>query len=256
MNDVSVNQLESPVRSSLRTLLTTISAWLPKLVAALVALLIAHVIARVIARLIERALAATSLNKMVHENMGGQYIARAVPNPSRFVSKIAYWLLFLFGVSVTISILGIPALNNIVQAIYGYIPRIIAAIAIFVVAGAISAAISGLVLRLMGGTATGKIIATAAPAITMSVAVFMILDQLKIAPTIVTITYAALLGSVALGLALAFGLGGRDVARTMLQNMYESGQSQKDRVQRELRVGQQNARREASNIRRRAHSAA
>ena len=38
------------------------------------------------------------------------------------------------------------------------------------------------------------------------------------------ITYAALMGAVALGMALAFGLGGRDVASRMLEDAYRSGQ--------------------------------
>jgi hypothetical protein len=58
----------------------------------------------------------------------------------------------------------------------------------------------------------------------MAIAVFMILNQLKIATDIVIITYAALMGAVALGMALAFGLGGRDVASRMLEDAYRSGQ--------------------------------
>ena len=57
----------------------------------------------------------------------------------------------------------------------------------------------------------------------MAIAVFMILNQLRIATDIVTITYAALMGAVALGMALAFGLGGRDVASRMLEEAYARG---------------------------------
>ena len=57
----------------------------------------------------------------------------------------------------------------------------------------------------------------------MGIATFMILDQLNIAPAIVEITYIALLGSVALGMAIAFGLGGRDVAARLLEDAYRAG---------------------------------
>ena len=76
----------------------------------------------------------------------------------------------------------------------------------------------------------------------------MILDQLKIAETIVTITYAALLGSLALGSALAFGLGGRDVAAQMLQGAYAKGQENKEQLKRELELGKERAKREAEKI--------
>jgi hypothetical protein len=77
---------------------------------------------------------------------------------------------------------------------------------------------------MLGDTPTGKLAATALPVLVMAIAVFMILNQLKIATDIVVITYAALMGAVALGMALAFGLGGRDLASRMLEDAYRSGQ--------------------------------
>ena len=90
------------------------------------------------------------------------------------------------------------------QSIAAYLPNVVVAILIFVVAGAIAAAVSGLISRTLGDTATGKIAGAAAPVLIMGVATFMILDQLDIAPAIVEITYIALIGSVALGMAIAF----------------------------------------------------
>ncbi len=65
----------------------------------------------------------------------------------------------------------------------------------------------------------------------------MILDQLNVAPAIVTITYAALVGSVALASALAFGLGGRDVASKMLDGAYEKGKDNVAQVKHDMNVG-------------------
>jgi hypothetical protein len=64
----------------------------------------------------------------------------------------------------------------------------------------------------------------------MGIATFMILDQLEIAPAIVEITYIALLGSVALGAALAFGLGGRDVAARLLEDSYRQARREEPRA--------------------------
>jgi hypothetical protein len=75
----------------------------------------------------------------------------------------------------------------------------------------------------------------------MVIAVFMILNQLRIAPEIVSITYAALLGSVALGSALAFGLGGRDVAARMLEDAYRKGQEQRGQVEHDVQLGKERA---------------
>ena len=89
-----------------------------------------------------------------------------------------------------------------------------------------------LVDRTMGDTPTGGIVETVAPVLVMAIATFMILDQLKIANNIVMITYAAIVGAVALGMALAFGLGGRDVAGRLLENAYARAGGQRRRQAR------------------------
>jgi hypothetical protein len=162
-------------------------------------------------------------------------------SPSGLLGRVAFWAIFLGAISLAASVLGIAALTGFVAAIWAYIPNVIAAFAIFLVAGAISAAVAGLVGRTMGDTPLGKILATAVPIVVMSIAVFMILEQLKIATQIVTITYAAIWGAIALASALAFGLGGRDVAGRMLEGAYDAGQRNKDQFRRDLDTGMSRA---------------
>jgi hypothetical protein len=93
----------------------------------------------------------------------------------------------------------------------------------------------------MGDTPTGKIVATIIPALVMVIAVFMILQQLRIAEQIVQIAFAATMGALALGLALAFGLGGRLVAQRMLEDAYRKGQEQRDQVKTDMEAGRARA---------------
>ncbi len=93
----------------------------------------------------------------------------------------------------------------------------------------------------MGDTPTGKFVATAAPILIMAVATFMILTELGIAEQIVMITYAGLIGAIALGMALAFGLGGRDVAARMLEGAYQAGQQGKEQVKQDVQQGKERA---------------
>jgi hypothetical protein len=158
-------------------------------------------------------------------------------SPSRLVGSLAFWALLLGTISLAVSVLGINALTNFVATIYAYLPNVLAAVLIFLVAGAISAGVASFANRVMGGTSLGKIVATAAPILVMTIATFMILDQLQIAQNIVVITYAGLIGAIALGSALAFGLGGREVAGRMLQGAYEKGQANKEQFKRDLDQG-------------------
>jgi Conserved TM helix len=219
--------------------------WLPSLVGALAVLIIGYFVAKIVGGIVARALSRAGFDKLLHQGQGGSFIKRISASPSRLLGRIAFWAIMLGTISLAASVLGIAALTAFVGAIWAYLPNVIAALLIFLVAGALSAAIAGLVVRTMGETPTGKIVATAAPILIMAIATFMILNQLKIAVEIVTITYAALIGSIALGAALAFGLGGREVAAQMLQGAYEKGQQNKEQVRRDFAQGKEQAKREA-----------
>jgi hypothetical protein len=97
----------------------------------------------------------------------------------------------------------------------------------------------------MGDTPTGKVVGSVVPVLVMAIATFMILNQLQIATEIVTITYAALIGGVFLAMALAFGLGGREVAGKMLSDAYDKGQEQRGQVRRDMEVGKERGKQDA-----------
>ena len=134
-----------------------------------------------------------------------------------------------------------------------YLPNVIAAVIIFVIAGVVAGAIAALVARTMGDTPTGKLVATiVAPLLIMAIATFMILNQLHIAPAIVTITYAVLLGSLGLGMALAFGLGGRETAGQLVSGAYNKAQGQTDQVKHDMQTGKQRAQDQAEHAKAKA----
>jgi hypothetical protein len=65
-------------------------------------------------------------------------------------------------------------------------------------------------------------------------AVFMALQQLGIATNIVTTAFAILFGAVALGLALAFGLGNRELAAQITREWYERMRAEREAIAREV----------------------
>ena len=211
--------------------------WVPALLGALAILLIGYVIAKVVGGLVSRVANRAGLDRALHGGPGGGYISRVTSRPSHVVGTFVFWAIFLGAVSLAATALGIEALTAFVGAVWAFLPNVIAALAIFLVAGALAAGVATLASRVMGDTGLGKVVATAAPILIMTIATFMILDQLKIAEDIVVITYAALLGAIALGSALAFGLGGRDVAARMLEGAYSGVQQNKEQWKRDLDTG-------------------
>lgn len=224
---------------------TVFFAWLPSLLAALAILIVGYIVAKVVGKIVGRVLHRAGFDRFVHGSPGGDYVRRVTPAPSRLLGTIAFWALFLGVISLAVTALGIEALTDFLGEVYAYLPNVLAALLIFFVAGAVAAGVAALAQRFMGDTGLGKIVSTAAPILVMTIATFMILDQLKIAEDIVVITYAALLGAIALGSALAFGLGGRDVAREMLTGAYEKGQANKEQWKSELDTGVERAKSEA-----------
>jgi Mechanosensitive ion channel, conserved TM helix len=225
------------IGDSLQRGLDELVAFLPRLVGFLIILLIGWLIARAVKALVVKGLQSVGIDRALSGGSAGPYVARAMPDarPSEIIGTIAFWFLFLGAIAIAVSQLGISALDNFVQSIAAYLPNVVVAILIFVVAGVVATAASSFINRTFGDTATGKIAGVGAPIVIMGIATFMILDQLQIAPAIVEITYIALIGSVALGAALAFGLGGRDAAARLLDDAYPqrgNGRLEHDRPRR------------------------
>jgi hypothetical protein len=233
---------------SLQNAFTELVAFLPNLLGALLLLLLGWMVANALAGLTRRGLGQAGFDAAIHREPTGQWTRRFVPRPSNLVGAVVFWAVLLGAVSIAVDVLGIESLENLVAAIYSYLPNVLAALLIFIVAVAIAAGVATLASRLLGDTGLGRIASTGAPILVFAIATFMILDQLKIAETIVTITYAGLIGSLALGSALAFGLGGRDVAAQMLQGAYARGQESKEQLKRDLELGKERAKREAERV--------
>jgi hypothetical protein len=240
--------LAASIGGTVRNAFAVFFSWLPHVVGALAVLLIGWFVAKLVAGLVERALTRAGLDRRVHSGLGGTAIERAVPRPARLIGAVVFWLIMIAVFSLAASVLGIAALTAFVGAVWAYIPNVIAAFLIFLVAAALAGGIAAVVDRTMGETSLGRIAKTVAPVLIMAIATFMILEQLKIATQIVTITYAALLGAIALGSALAFGLGGREVAGEMLRGAYDKGRENSGQVKRELEQGRENARREKERL--------
>ena len=235
------------VAQSVQKALNGLLGFIPNLIGFLIILVIGFLIARVVRALVTTLLQKAKLDHALHSGQSGQYVDKISPDasPSALVGGVVFWLIFLFVLMAAIGALKIPSVTAFMNTVLNYLPNVIAAIIIFVIAGAIASAVAGAVAKLMGDTPTGKVVATAVPVLIMGIALFMVLTELKIAPAIVQLTYIFLLGSVALGSALAFGLGGREVAGQMLASAYEKGQQSTGQVKADMQTGKQRGQEQA-----------
>src|SRR6476620_9279208 len=218
--------------------------FLPNLVGFLLILLVGYIVAKVVAGIVGKLLEKVHIDRRLHESSARRYVDAVLPgaSPANGIARIVFWLIFIFFITAAIGALGIPAATGFMNDVLAYLPNVIVAILIFIIAALLSGAIAGAVVKFMGDTPTGKVVGTVAPAVIMTIAFFMILEQLQIAPEIVRIAFTAIMFALALGLALAFGLGGRDLAARLLDEAHSKSRDAARQAKQVAQVGQERAR--------------
>lgn len=231
------------IKQSLQNAFDAFFAYLPNVLGFLVLLLVGYIVAKIVAGIVRKVLDKLGVDRHLQNAGPHNYVERFLPGASvsNAISKVVFWLIFIFFLFAAVGALKIPAVTLFMNQVLGYLPNIIAAIAIFVIAALLAGAVAGAVAKIMGDTPTGKIVATVVPSLVMVIAMFMILEQLQIAPEIVRIAFGATMFAIALGLALAFGLGGRPVAQRLLEDAYTKGQQQRAQVASDLATGRDRA---------------
>lgn len=225
--------------ASIQNFFSNIFGYLPNIIGFLVILLIGYVIAKIVKTVVNKALEHFKVDQRLQATSAGGFVEKVSPGgrPSHIVGGIAFWFIFLYAVVAALGALKIPAVTAFLNQVLAYLPNVVVAVLIFVIAAVISGAVVAAVQRTMGDTPTGKLAETVVPGLVMAIASFMILTQLRIASTIVTITYTALIGMLALAGALAFGLGGREVASRMWQSAYDNAQGSIEQAKQDARTG-------------------
>ncbi len=236
------------ISDSINKMFEVIFLWAPKLLSAIIILLIGFLIAKAIKTVVVKALRAAKFDNLLNVSPIGDMLGKLTSSPARVVGTAVYWLIFLGVISLAVSVLGIASLTAFIAAIYAYLPNVVAAVVIFLVAASVSAAVAGLVAKTMGDTPTGKLIGTILPVLTMVIAVFMILTQLKIATEIVTITYAGLVATMVLAVGLSVGIGSQQVAGEVVSEAYRKGRSNAGKVKRDVELGKSRGQEQVDNL--------
>jgi small-conductance mechanosensitive channel len=235
------------IGNSFENVLDTIIGFIPNLLGFLLILVIGFVIAKVVAGVVRKLLEKMGVDRKLQQSDASRYVDAVLPgaSPAAGIARVVFWLIFVFFLVAAIGALKIPTATNFMNQVLAFLPNVIVAILIFVVAALLSGAVAGGVAKVMGETTTGKVVASVVPALIMVIAMFMILEQLQIAPEIVRIAFAAVMFALALALALAFGLGGRDVAARMLEDAHRKGRENADQVKADFARGRDRAQQEA-----------
>lgn len=195
----------------------------PAMFGALVILFAGYLLAKLLEKAVEKGLRKIRLNQLLVRGGVIQAVERSGThvNPVRVLANLVFWLVMFTVILLAANALGLQSLANVVSTLVSYIPSVIAAIVIVLVGIVLGGFVGGLIQASAGGLHGGRALARTGRGGVILLAVFMALQELGIATDIVTTAFAILFGAIALAMALAFGLGNRDLAGEVTREWYE-----------------------------------
>ena len=203
---------------------------LPALLGALVILFAGYLLAKVLEKLVDRFLRRIRLNRMLERGDVMHALERSGShlNPTRVLANLVFWLVMFAVILVAANALGLESLANVFSELVSYIPSVIAAIVIILAGIVLGGFVGGLISASAGALHGGRALARVGRGGVILLAIFMALQELGIATDIVTTAFAILFGAIALAMALAFGLGNRDLAGQVTREWYEQYRAERD----------------------------
>lgn len=211
------------VADPVRQMLAKILAYLPILLGALIILIVGWIIAKLIRRAVDLLLKAVRFDVMANKTGISEILRKGDLRitASQVVSGLVYWLIIIMVLVMTVDALGLPKASDILASLFAYIPKVIAALLVLVVAMFLASFVSEIVRTACGNANVPKpeLIASISRWAIIVFAVTIAMEELGIAPLLVGTAFNIILGGIVLALALAFGLGGKDAAAKYLEEL-------------------------------------
>ena len=195
--------------------------FLPKLIVAIIAFVIGWFVAILLGKLVSEILTRLKLNQLFERTGWKEAFERAEikVNPSEFIGAIFKWVLVIVALQVAVEILGLPQFAALLNRFVSWIPNLIVAIAILIVA-IIVADILQKIIKASAQKIGVKYVGILGGIVRWGIyilAIFAILLQLNVATTIVNAFILGFIGMLSLAFGLAFGLGGKDAAAKIIE---------------------------------------
>ncbi len=213
--------------SIIQPFLQGLISFVANLILAVIVFVIGYLISVGIGRIVAEILKSIKFNKLFDKEGWHKALQRANVdvNPSEFIGAIFKWVFVIVSLLVAVDILKLAQFGIVLTEVLNYLPNVIVASLIFVVAVIISDIIEKVVrvtvekMKVGYGYIASSIVKWAIWIFT----IFLILDQLLPNSLLIKTLYTAIVygivGAVALGVALAIGLGGKDTAAEIIRDM-------------------------------------
>jgi small-conductance mechanosensitive channel len=216
------------IMTSLTAALAMFLGAIPKVIGFLVILIIGWLIASAIAKVISKLLHAANFNQLAQRSGFSGFVQKMGTrmDASDFLANIAKWFVRLIVLVAAFDALGLPAVSGVLEQLLLWLPNLVVALVVLVLAGLAANALSSLVRGATAEAGLGNpdFLSNLARVAVWVFGIVIAVNQLGIATTLVNTLFMGFVGALALALGLSFGLGGRDTAAEIVRSWYTRGQ--------------------------------
>jgi Mechanosensitive ion channel, conserved TM helix len=199
------------------------AAFLPRLIVMLTIILVGWIIAFVLKRILRSVLRWVKLDRF-SEQSGASHVLRkaALPSLTEILCRSLFWMVWIGFMVVGVSVLGITGLQEDISRFFLFLPQAFVALLIllFGVLAANFFSRAALLAAVNAGYPSPRILSGTIRLMIVALAISMALEQIGLGTQTVLMAFSIVFGSLMFGLALAFGIGGRDLARGVLEKYF------------------------------------
>jgi hypothetical protein len=203
--------------------------YLPRLVVMLIIAFVGWVIAYLLKVLVRSVLHLTKFSKL-SENSGATQLLKqaALPSSTELLSRFVFWVAWVGFILLGVSVLGIVGLQEYTSRFFLFLPRLFVSLVILFF-GLLAASFFSRAVLLAAVNAnfrSSRLLSISIRVIISIFALSMVFEVLGVAEQTMLIAFGIAFGAVMLGLAIAFGLGGKDLARAFLEERLATGKQE------------------------------
>ena len=222
--------------TSLTAALSLFLAAIPRFIGFLLIIIIGWFISGLLATGVAALLRAVRFNDLAQSSGFSGFVRNmgVKKDPSGLLADIAKWFVRLIVLVVAFDALGLPAVSAVLQQFLLWIPNLVVAVVVLVIAGLAANALSNLIrgATAQAGFDNPDLLATIARVAVWAFGIVVAVNQIGVAQELVNTLFMGFIGALALAAGLAFGLGGRETAGQIVDNWYRRGRAAQPKMER------------------------
>jgi hypothetical protein len=195
------------IKNGLGQAWTLVATFVPKLLAFLLILFVGWLIAKAISKALGMVMGRLGFGRLIEKTGLSHLTARSGVNVGTILVKLVYYFVLLIALQLAFGVFGeTNPVSSLLNDVIGFLPRIVVAIVLVVVAAAIGKVVRDLITSAMGTRQLGPAMGTAAYVFIVAIGAIAALNQVNIATTVtmpILITVLATIGGV-----VVVGFGG------------------------------------------------